>query len=142
MDTPSSLMRDLARRLLTVEAASQSAAEPHAHETVRVFEKLRVSLTKFAGAEGFASLLRRALLLASADVPSLHSVKISTDGRLEGFEPLVAGAVGDEAAIAITAHLLGLLVTFIGKPLTLRLVRAAWPDTLLNEKHSRIEANA
>ena len=130
-------MRDLARRLL---AASQTAADPHVHEAVVVIEKLRIILTKFAGAEGFASLLRRALKLTSADVPALQSVKIGADGRLEGFEQIVAdkgtGAVGSEAAgseaaVAITAHLLDLLVTFIGEPLTLTLVRAAWPDISL-----------
>jgi len=125
-------MRDLARRLL---AASQTAAEPHVHEAVVVIEKLRIVLTKFAGAEGFASLLRRALKLTSADVPALQSVKIGADGRLEGFEQIVAdkgtGAAGGEAAVAITAHLLDLLVTFIGEPLTLTLVRAAWPDASL-----------
>ena len=132
MDAPSSSMRDLARRLL---AASRSASDPHVHEAVVVIEKLRIILTKFAGAEGFASLLRRALKLTSADVPALQSVKIGTDGRLEGFEQIVAdkgtGAAGDEAAVAITAHLLDLLVTFIGEPLTLTLVRAAWPNTSL-----------
>ena len=125
-------MRDLARRLL---AASQTAADPHVHEAVVVIEKLRIILTKFAGAEGFASLLRRALVLTSADVPALQSVKIGADGRLEGFEQIVVekgtGAAGSEAAVAITAHLLDLLVIFIGEPLTLTLVRAAWPDTSL-----------
>jgi hypothetical protein len=141
MDTPSSSMRDLARRLL---AASQTASGSQVHEAV-VIEKLRITLTKFAGSEGFASLLRRALVLASAEVPSLHSVKIGADGRLQGFEQIVAdkgaGGAGDEAAVAITAHFLGLLATFIGEPLTLRLERAAWPGTLLDEEHPRTEAN-
>jgi hypothetical protein len=143
MDTPSSSMQDLARRLL---AECQTASGPHVHEAVLVSEKMRISLTKFAGADGFASLLRRALVLASADVSALQIVKIGSDGRLEGFEQLVAdkatGGASGEAAVAITAHLLGLLVTFIGEPLTLRLVRAAWPDTLLDDEHSRIEANS
>lgn len=128
-------MRDLARRLL---AASQTASDPHVHEAVLVSEKLRISLTKFAGADGFASLQRRALVLARAVVPSLQSVKVGADGRLEGFEQIAAdtgtgagGAVEGEAAVAITAHLLGLLVTFIGEPLTLRLVRDAWPNASL-----------
>jgi len=34
-------MRDLARRLVAVEAASQSATGRHVHETVRVCDKLR-----------------------------------------------------------------------------------------------------
>src|SRR5450631_406249 len=88
MATPSSSMQDLARRLL---AASQTAPGAlHVHEVVLVSERLRISLAKFAGAEGFASLLRRALALAGEDVPSLRSVKIGADGRLEGFEQLAA----------------------------------------------------
>ena len=130
MGTPSSSMRDLARRLLAVEAASQSADEPRVHGAVRVCEKLRISLTRFAGADGFTSLMRRALALARADVPSLQTVKLKPDGSLEGLEVLAVDVTngGPEAAVAITAHLLGLLKTFIGEPLTLRLVREAWPD--------------
>ena len=130
-------MRDLARRLLAREAASQSAIGTHVNEAVRVCEKLQISLTRFAGSDGFKSLLRRALALARADVPSLQSVKLKPEGSLEGCEVLAVDATngGPEAAVAITAHLLGLLVTFIGKPSTLRLLREAWPDTSLNEQH-------
>ena len=123
-------MRDLARRLL---AANQTASGLHVDETVVLIEKLGIALTKFAGPEGSKSLLRRALALARAEVPVLQNVKIGADGRLEGFAEIVAGngvgGAGDEAAVAITAHLLGLLVTFIGEPLTLRLERATRPDT-------------
>ena len=129
-------MRDLAQRLLVLEAASHSSTtDTHAHEAVRVFEKLRNTLVRFAGADGFTALLRRAVVLTRSDVPSLQSVKITADGRLEGFEE-IGGAAGNltiEAATAITAHLLGLLATFIGEPLTLRLVREAWPDASLDE---------
>lgn len=128
-------MRDLARRLVAVEAASQSATGAHVHEAVRVCDKLRISLTRFAGSDGFASLLRRALTLARADVPSLQTVKLKPDCSLEGLGVLAVDATnaGPEAAVAITAHLLGLLETFIGKPLTLRLVREVWPDASLDE---------
>ncbi len=130
-------MRDLARRLL---AATQTAAVPHVHEAVLVSDKLRISLTRFAGVDGFTSLQRRALVLARAEVPSLQSVKVGADGRLEDFEQLAADTGTDAAAAAaITAHLLGLLVTFIGKPLTLTLVHEAWPDISLDKSHSTRE---
>ena len=134
-------MRDLARRLL---AASQTAAGPHVHEAVLVSDKLRISLTRFAGVDGFTSLQRRALVLARAEVPSLQSVNVSEDGRLEGFEQLTAvegtgAAAAAAAAAAVTSHLLGLLVTFIGKPFTLTLVREAWPDISLDKSHSARE---
>ena len=136
MDTTSSLMRELSRRLL---AASHTAADSHVHEAAVISEKLRIPLTRFAGAEGFASLLRRALVLASAEVPTLQSIKVGADGHLEGFEQLATdtgtASGGSEAALAIIAHLLELLGTFIGEPLTLRLVREAWPETSLDEQH-------
>jgi hypothetical protein len=135
MEMSSGLSRDLARRLLAVEAASKIAPNAHMHEAVRVCEKLRISLTRFAGSDGFTSLLRRALTLARADDPLVETVEVKPDGSLEGLEALPVDETngGPEAAVAITAHLLGLLVTFIGEPLTLRLVRDAWPDGSLDE---------
>ena len=61
MDSPPSSTRDLARRLLAVEAASNGATDGRVHEAVRVREKLRISLTRFAGPEGFT--LRMAELM-------------------------------------------------------------------------------
>jgi hypothetical protein len=130
-DMPSASMRGLARRLLAVEAASHSVAGSHVHDGVRVCEKLQISVTRFAGSDGFASLLRRALALARAEVPSLQTVKLKPDGSLEDCEALAVEAAngGPEGVVAIIAHLLGLLETFIGEPFTLRLVRETWPDS-------------
>lgn len=143
MDTLSPSIRDLARRLLAAEAASQSAGELRVPEAVRVFEKLRVSLTRFAGVDGFTALLRRALSLARAEVPAMHSITTKADGSPEGLAEFAAdagnsGVGGDDAAAAIIAHLLGLLVIFIGEPLMVRLVREAWPDASWDESHSKI----
>ena len=135
MTTPSPSMRDLARRLL---ADSRTTSDPQLHEAAVVIEKLRLSLTRFAGSDGFASLLGRALALASAEGPSLKRVKVGADGRLEGIEQLAAGTGSGAArergaaAVSLAAHLLGLLDTFIGEALTLRLVREAWPDLSLD----------
>jgi hypothetical protein len=138
MDTPSPSIRDLARRLLAVEAARQSATDLRGQEAVRVFEKLRVSLTRLAGADGFTAILRRALALARAEVPALHGSAVKAGGSRKGLAEVVADACGSEvgggeAAVAIIAQLLGLLVTFIGESLTVRLVREAWPDASLGE---------
>lgn len=96
--------------------------------------------------------MRRALALARADVPSLQKVNVKPDGSMQGLEELVDHArrsessvpeisAGDGAAVAIIAHLLGLLTTFIGESLTLRLVREAWPDASWDEL-SRTEASS
>ncbi len=135
-------MRGLARRLLAVEAAtptsSGGAIDGGArvqHEAVRVCEKLRISLTRLAGADGFASLLGRSLALARVEVPSLNRITVKPDCSMDGLDALAADETdgGARAATALAAHLLGLLVTFIGEPLTLRLVREAWPDASLDE---------
>lgn len=89
----------------------------------RICEKLRVSITMLAGADGFSALLVRAIALARADVPSLEGVRVTADGSIAGLEQ-----VGDDEAGEIIAHLLGLLTTFIGEPLTMRLLRESWPD--------------
>lgn len=135
MNSPSASIRVWAGRLLAVEAANRSASDAQVHEAVRVSEKLRISLAQFVGADGFTALLRRALVLARADVPLLQSAKVTPDGRLEGMQEAAADAGTDvEAATAITEHVLALLVVFIGESLTLRLMREAWPDAWLEEK--------
>lgn len=149
MDTPPPTTRELARRLLAASHTASDSSHAPVRGAMLVSDRLRVSLTRFAGADGFTSLLRRALVLASVEVPSLQNVKVGADGHLDGLEKIAAHAdngsgravgVQGEAAVAILAHLLGLLVTFIGEPLTLRLVREAWPDISFDEFHSRIEA--
>jgi hypothetical protein len=135
MNRPSESVRTWARRLLAVEAGNPSASGTQMQEAVRVSEKLRLSLTLFVGADGFTALLRRALALAKADVPSLQNVKVTADGRLEGIGEFGPDEGTDiEAASAITEHLLELLVTFVGESLTLRLMRDAWPEASLEEE--------
>jgi hypothetical protein len=132
---PSRSIQVLAKRVLTIEAASRRASDAHAHEAVRVCEKLKISVSRLAGADGWASLLRRSLALARDDVPSLSHITLKPDCSMDGLEALAAqDAV--EAGAAIVRHLLELLVTFIGEPLTLRLVRESWPDASLDETKS------
>ena len=99
IDTQAASLRDLARRLLDLEAASLSASQQHAHEAVRVCEKLQVSLTRFAGADGFTSLLRRALALARVEIPSIQNIRVKADGSMEGLEAIAADSRPTAAAI-------------------------------------------
>lgn len=140
MDVASTSMRTLARRLLELEAAGLSAADAETFEAVRLVERLRISLTRFAGPDGFRILLQRALAMSRADIPGLRDVRIKGVGRMEGFEEYCANSPDDgaDAGVAITTSLLELLVIFIGEPLTRRLVREAWPD-LSQDEWKRIE---
>ena len=128
MSTAPPAIRDFARRLIALEAARN---EPPAAGAVRVGEKLRLPLARLAGEAGFRSLMSRALAMAKAEVPSLVAVQVRADGSLEGLDGRgneQDAAVAGEAGVVVVAQLLGLLVTFIGEPLTLRLVRDSWPD--------------
>ncbi len=141
-ESPSSSTRALARQLIA--ATQAEAREAQAHVVIKVTDRLRLALTKFAGADSFASLLRRALVLASTEVPGLKTVKVGEDGRLRGIAeslPQTEGAA-DDAAIAIASHVLELLDTFIGLPFTIRLIRNAWPDISLDTYQSRTEDEA
>jgi len=142
MSTASPQNRELARRLIGFEAARASSSDAPVDAAVLVIGELRLRLTRLAGVEGFRSLLSRALTLSKAEVPSLNIVRISSDGSLEGFDGIEgseeAGAA-TQAGIVLVAHLLELLVTFIGAPLTLRLLRDKWPDASMDGVDLRTE---
>ena len=123
-----------AQSLLVAEALNDLESTSHMPVAVRVSERLRVYLTRVIGIEGFIAMQRRALALARTNVPSLQTVNVAADGRLEGFEEL--GGAMDGSASALTAHLLELLVTFIGESATLRLVSDAFQTQLIWSEES------
>jgi hypothetical protein len=128
----SSEIQNLARQLIAFQAAQSSASDTGADAVAQVVEELRLRLVRLAGADGFRSLLSRALTLAKAEVPSLQSVQVRANGTLEGFDvepvPRAASDATEAAGTILVASLLELLATFIGEQITLHLVRDAWPD--------------
>lgn len=123
MEKPTQSLRELAAQLL---AASALGSDPQVPEAVLVNENFRAALARLTGTAAVASLLGRALALASAEMPALRSVKVNANGQLEGIEHLSQGATSREAAgTEVTAQVLELLVTFIGEGITRRLVSEA-----------------
>lgn len=119
---------NLARRLIALEVPRDGESPASGNPAVKACDKLRIPLAKLAGVAGFRSLLSRALALAKGEFPELDPVKVNADGSLEGFD----GIEQKDAGVALVAQLLGLLVTFIGEPLSLSLVRDAWPEAFAN----------
>ena len=124
--------RDLARRFLAEEIGHRQDPEALPAAGEQVFQKLCVRLAKLVTATGSHALLARALYLARAEFPFLAGVRAGTvpdtclDGlreSLQGVEPAQAG----DGLVAVLTNMIGLLVTFIGEDLTLRLVRDVWP---------------
>jgi hypothetical protein len=118
-----STTRELAQRLLDAEAMEAGTADAETHAVCRVCDKLRRPLSTLAGAAGFRSLLSRALTLAKQESAALGAWEVKADGSLESpnGETTPSGAV-------LIAHLIGLMITFIGESLTLRLVHDVWID--------------
>jgi hypothetical protein len=134
----------LALRLLTYEAAAGNNSEPTESAASRVCEKLRRPLCSLAGVAGFRSLLSRALALARAEAPSLNAVQVSADGSLSGLdelEPQNDKDLSGEGGAILIAQILGLLLTFIGEGITLRLVQDVWPESTFDNRDSRKEMN-
>jgi hypothetical protein len=137
--------RHLAQRLLAYEAVAGENSEPAESAAFRVCAKLRQPLITFAGMAGFRSLLSRALTLARAEVPSLSAVQVAADGSVEGLGELESQTDKEQArdgGAILIAQLIGLLLTFIGEALTLRLIQDVWPEAVFDGRVSEKERKA
>src|SRR5687767_10003501 len=135
MSKASPIMQDLARQLLLLEEAHGNSSTAEADTALQVIEQLRLHLVRFAGVNGFRSLLARSLTLAKAEDPSLEDARVRDDGSLEGFQGIKLSPETDgvaHAGLILVAHLLQLLVTFIGESLTLGLLREKWPEASID----------
>ncbi len=140
MITPAApAVRNLAQWLLLHETVAGQPSETNMRAAFRVCEKLRRPLSTLAGAAGSRSLISRSLALARSEVPWLSSVQIKEDGSLAWHNAAGPQPDTNETArggITLVSQLLGLLATFIGEPLMLRLVRDVWPEAPYNDKDS------
>jgi len=130
---------ELARRILAYEAIEGRTSAPAESACFRVFEKLRRQLCALVGVAGFWALASRALTLAKAEAPSLSAVELASDGSLRGLDKFEQQMDNDHAAergAILIAQLLGLLYTFIGRTLTLRLVQDVWPEPAFDDHNS------
>jgi hypothetical protein len=125
-------LRRLALKVLAQHGGPAAGTEALATAARRAYMDLARVSAPLIGQVGVDALTGRAVHLAKRDYPWL------VDGRepehaegpfaqviicLERQDP----AVATEAAGALFATLTGLLVTFIGEPLTVGLLRKAWP---------------
>ncbi|HEY8746881.1 MAG TPA: hypothetical protein VIM11_02825 [Tepidisphaeraceae bacterium] len=125
-------IQDLARQLLAVEPARVGSSDDQVTQAARACERLRVPLTKLTGSAGFSSLISRALALAKRRVPSLDGLRVEADGSLtvSNERPHAVATIEPalDGGVILVAELLDLLITLIGEPLTLSLIREAWAD--------------
>jgi CheY-like chemotaxis protein len=120
--------RNLAKQLLAFEGVETTSATSNVHAVSRVCDKLRRPLATLAGAAGFRSLLERALAVAKQQCPTLDAWKVEPDGSLLGLD-----SEERQSGTVLIAQLIGLMITFIGESLTLRLLHDAWPNLSYSE---------
>jgi len=126
-------MRQLALKVLAQHAGPAAGAEALAAAAHRAYDDLARVTVPLIGQLGVNALTGRALHLAQREYPWLVQTRELEQAR-EPFAQVIAcleqqdPAVATEAAGAVFATFTGLLVTFIGEPLTARLLRKAWPD--------------
>ena len=137
IESTTPMSRELARRLIALETPRDARPAASGSDAARVCEKLRMPLAKLAGKAGYYSLMSRAIAIAKANAPALGPVEVRLDGSLEGLDKI--GENDANAGVVVLVHLLDLLVTFIGEPVTLSLVRDAWPDATLEKTNSSAE---
>jgi hypothetical protein len=128
-------MANLARRLIAEEHDRRDTEDSEARAAFRVCDKLRAKLTPLAGARGFRALMGRALALSEVEVPSLAKLQVGAGGSLllpAALEQDLGKTAAARAGAVLVANLLGLLTTFIGEALTLRLVKQTWPKAALD----------
>ncbi|MDB6092717.1 MAG: hypothetical protein JWM32_279 [Verrucomicrobia bacterium] len=123
-------VESVAQQLIARELRVDNVDDSEGRAAFRVCEKLRRPLSTFAGINGFRSLLTRALVLARAKEAWLETVLVNADGSVllpPALEDQLKNSAAARGGRQLTVELLQLLVTFIGEPLTMRLVEDVWP---------------
>ena len=125
-------LRQLAVKVLTQHAGSAEGAEALATAAQRAYDELAHVSTPLIGQVGVDALTARALHLAQREYPWLVEATGSERAN-EPFAQVIVNlarqhpAAATEGTAAVFATFAGLLVTFIGEPLTTGLLRKAWP---------------
>ena len=125
-------LRQLALKTLAQHAGPAAGGEALAAAARRAYDDLARVSAPLIGQVGVDALTGRALYLSQREYPWLIHTR-ETEHAEGSFTQVIVclerqdPAVATEAAGAVFATLTGLLVTFIGEPLTAGLLRKAWP---------------
>lgn len=131
MASASPIIHELAQQLISLEKSRLDVPKSDLDAAIKVCERLSKPFSRLAGPAGYASFLSRSLALAKLELPGIGKLGIGKDGSLIRCNPpsQQQSDVEDTATgLVLIRTLLGLLVTFIGEPLTLTVLLDAWPD--------------
>jgi hypothetical protein len=135
--TPESMA--LVSKMLALRAGPSPDAAALAAATRAAYGDIARIAGSLIGPAGVDALAGRALHLAQREHGCLKQLP-DPDQQNEPFARIAAclrqqdPTVASAAIAALFASLIELLVTFIGKSLTTRLLRQAWPDVFVHER--------
>ena len=139
----------LARRLLAHERGAQQETVELAIAVERVWQALYLQFHNLIGPIGFHALMNRALHIAKSTCSTLTAIELLHEKDKdflktfqESLNTCMADLDDEKASVCfvmLIANFFWLLSTFIGKDLTMRHVRKAWPDISFEEVFSRSE---
>jgi hypothetical protein len=124
-------LHPVAVSVLALRAGSGADAVAIAAAAGRAYADLTGVLVTLIGPPGVEALTARASHLALLEYPNEQAVGKNADmpfAHIASWLELQDPAVAADAAAAMLSALGGLLVTFVGEPLTMRLLQKAWPD--------------
>ncbi len=136
-EASSTAARAWVERVLVQGAGEGRESVALAEVAIQAEVRLQVRMVDLVGVRGYAALVARALRLSQAEVPALAPVTVDpgAEGRLQGVRAFVESTranggsrVAEAGLIALLAQIIGLLITFVGEDLALRLVREVWPE--------------
>jgi hypothetical protein len=134
-------MLQFAKHLIAYEIEGDpSAAQP---DTIAfpVIAKLSPHFITLMGSYGFQVLLARALALAGEEVTWLRKVHMNNEGALNNTNDPMTAEIFLEGKVVLVAHLVELLIAFIGESLTLRLLHDVWPKVSSKDFNTNEGAN-
>jgi len=126
-------LRQLALKVMAQHEATGASAEALAATARRAYDDLARVAAPLIGQVGVDALTGRAVHLVRREYPWLAGTP-KPEQEKESFAHLLVcleqqdPAVATEAARAVLTTFTGLLVTFIGEPLTVSILRQAWPE--------------
>ncbi len=139
-------LRQLALKMLAQQAGPAANTDALAAAARGAYDDLARASAPLIGQVGVDALTGRALHLAQREYPWLVRTREPEQAE-DPFAQVIAclerqddPAVATEAAGAVFATLTGLLVTFIGEPLTAGLLRKAWPEAFTDASAEETEA--
>ncbi len=133
MTSPASseVLRPVAWSVLTRRSASDADVATVAATARAAYDDLASVLVPLIGQAGLDAVTSRALHLAEHEYPPVKAGATDQPGAFAAVNAwLLQRDAGEamEAAATVLSMVAQLLVTFIGEPLTMRLLRKGWPD--------------